>query len=145
MNRLNRLHAEQQEVCTSIWGQQLRTRGHQTESSFVLQEDRIFIRSHTMPQISSHTRTYKRTHTQTHFQALVHTSTPACAHTRSHTPTLTHIYSQPCAKIHARTHAACIRTHASMYFLVLSLTALVPRVGRFIDTIQGTELAVRPS
>src|SRR6218665_1296237 len=33
MNRLNRLHAEQQEVCSSIWGQQLRRRGHQTESS----------------------------------------------------------------------------------------------------------------
>src|SRR6218665_2419189 len=33
MNRLNRLHAEQQEDCSSIWGQQLRRRGHQTESS----------------------------------------------------------------------------------------------------------------
>src|SRR6218665_1916109 len=42
MNRLNRLHAEQQEVCSSIWGQQLRRRGHQTESSSVLQEDRIY-------------------------------------------------------------------------------------------------------
>src|SRR6218665_3056100 len=41
MNRLNRLHAEQQEDCSSIWGQQLRRRGHQTESSSVLQEDRI--------------------------------------------------------------------------------------------------------
>src|SRR6218665_1579109 len=30
MNRLNRLHAEQQEVCSSIWGQQLRRRGHQS-------------------------------------------------------------------------------------------------------------------
>ena len=38
---LNRLHAEQQEVYSSIWGQQLRRRGHQTESSSVLQEDRI--------------------------------------------------------------------------------------------------------
>src|SRR6218665_3786492 len=42
MNRLNRLHAEQQQVCSSIWGQQLRTSGHQTESSSVLQEDRIY-------------------------------------------------------------------------------------------------------
>src|SRR6218665_1705381 len=42
MNRLNRLHAEQQEVCSSIWGQQLRRRGHQTESSSILQEDRIY-------------------------------------------------------------------------------------------------------
>src|SRR6218665_3898323 len=42
MNRLNRLHAEQQEVCSSIWGQKLRRRGHQTESSSVLQEDRIY-------------------------------------------------------------------------------------------------------
>src|SRR6218665_2034999 len=41
MNRLNRLHAEQQEVFSSIWGQQLRRRGHQTESSSVLQ-DRIY-------------------------------------------------------------------------------------------------------
>src|SRR6218665_4164314 len=42
MNRLNRLHAEQQQVCSSIWGQQLRTSGHQTESSSVLQEDRMY-------------------------------------------------------------------------------------------------------
>src|SRR6218665_3962499 len=42
MNRLNQLHAEQQEVCSSIWGQQLRRRGHQTESSSILQEDRIY-------------------------------------------------------------------------------------------------------
>src|SRR6218665_3171429 len=42
MNRLNRLHAVQQEVCSTIWGQQLRRRGHQTESSSVLQEDRIY-------------------------------------------------------------------------------------------------------
>src|SRR6218665_4181313 len=42
MNRLNRLHVEQQEDCFSIWGQQLRRRGHQTESSSVLQEDRIY-------------------------------------------------------------------------------------------------------
>src|SRR6218665_3751032 len=42
MNRLNRLHAEQQEDCSSIWGQQLRRRGHQTECSSVLQEDRIY-------------------------------------------------------------------------------------------------------
>src|SRR6218665_2777445 len=41
MNRLNRLHAEQQKVCSSIWGQQLRRRGRQTESSSVLREDRI--------------------------------------------------------------------------------------------------------
>src|SRR6218665_3609827 len=42
MNRLNRLHAEQQEVSCIIWGQQLRRRGHQTESSSVLQEDCIY-------------------------------------------------------------------------------------------------------
>src|SRR6218665_803887 len=42
MNRLNRLHAEQQEVCSSIWSQQLRRCGHQTESSSVLQEDCIY-------------------------------------------------------------------------------------------------------
>src|SRR6218665_3409667 len=42
MNRSNRLHAEQREVCSSIWGQQLRRRCHQTESSSVLQEDRIY-------------------------------------------------------------------------------------------------------
>src|SRR6218665_3376465 len=42
MNRLNRLHTEQQEVCSSIWGQQLRRRGHQTESSSVFNEDRIY-------------------------------------------------------------------------------------------------------
>src|SRR6218665_1104610 len=42
MNRLNRLHAEQQEVCSSIRGQKLRRRGHQTESSSVLQEERIY-------------------------------------------------------------------------------------------------------
>src|SRR6218665_4036081 len=43
MNRLNRLHAEQQEDCSSFWGQQLRSRGHQTESSSVLQEDSIYL------------------------------------------------------------------------------------------------------
>src|SRR6218665_1593507 len=37
----HRSYAEQQEVCSSIWGQQLRRRGRQTESSSVLQEDRI--------------------------------------------------------------------------------------------------------
>src|SRR6218665_1373677 len=42
MNRLNWPHAGQQEVCSSIWGQQLKRRGHQTESSSVLQEDRIY-------------------------------------------------------------------------------------------------------
>src|SRR6218665_203502 len=42
MNRLKRLHAEQQELCSSILGQQLRRRSHQTESSSVLQEDRIY-------------------------------------------------------------------------------------------------------
>src|SRR6218665_3228873 len=35
MNRLNRLHAEQQEVCSSIWGQQLRRCGHQTKKGKV--------------------------------------------------------------------------------------------------------------
>src|SRR6218665_998293 len=34
--------ATEQEDCSSIWGQQLRRRGHQTESSSVLQEDRIY-------------------------------------------------------------------------------------------------------
>src|SRR6218665_3258763 len=42
MSQLNWPHAEQQEDCSSIWGQQLRRRGHQTESSSVLQEDRIY-------------------------------------------------------------------------------------------------------
>src|SRR6218665_550448 len=42
MSRLNWPHAEQQEDCSSIWGQQLRRRGHQTETSSVLQEDRIY-------------------------------------------------------------------------------------------------------
>src|SRR6218665_3046566 len=42
MSRLNWPHAEQQEDCSSFWGQQVRRRGHQTESSSVLQDDRIY-------------------------------------------------------------------------------------------------------
>src|SRR6218665_3593376 len=38
----HRPHAVQQEVCSSIWGQQLRRRGRQAESSSVLPEDRIY-------------------------------------------------------------------------------------------------------
>src|SRR6218665_1431671 len=37
----HRQYGEQQEVCSSIWGQQLRRRGRQTESSSVLREDCI--------------------------------------------------------------------------------------------------------
>src|SRR6218665_581625 len=45
MNRLNWLHAEQQEACSSIWGQQLRRRGHQTECFQHFNEKLLFISS----------------------------------------------------------------------------------------------------
>ena len=39
---MNWPYAEQREVCSSIWGQQRRRRGRQTESSSFLNEDRIY-------------------------------------------------------------------------------------------------------
>src|SRR6218665_606963 len=87
MNRLNWPHAEQQEDCSSIWGQQLRRRGHQTESLSVLQEDRIYpsievvAPKRTTRRTGSQCRTSRRSGVTWSYFLLLHSSLAAALRT----------------------------------------------------------------